>query len=98
MATADSYWLTYHRCLNRVAADADSVDALITILNDTYPAVSGEAFHPGGADRDLWEVLASERSDWTATWSKASYWYAMCDSHGNTFTYTEGDIDRGSKP
>lgn len=92
------YWTLYHAAMDAVAAEADSVDALIAVLNHFYRPESGEAFHPGGGDRDLWEVLRWERSDWTTVWSKASYWYAMRDSQGNTFTFTEGDIDRGMQP
>ncbi len=92
------YWTLYHAALDAIAAEADSVEALIAVLNHFYRPESGVAFHPGGADRDLWNVLRWERSDWTTAWSKASYWYAMRDSQGNTFTFTEGDIDRGSQP
>lgn len=92
------YWTLYHAALDAIAAEADSVEALIAVLNHFYRPESGAAFHPGGADRDLWNVLRWERSDWTTAWSKASYWYAMRDSQGNTFTFTEGDIDRGVQP
>ncbi len=95
--TTTDYWPDYHRCLDRVADEADTVDKLITILNEHHPRSAGEAFHPGGSDRDLWHVLRWERDDWTPVWSKASYWYSMRDRLGHTFTYTEGDIDRGSK-
>lgn len=92
------YWTLYHAALDAIAADADTVDTLIAVLNHFYRPQAGAAFHPGGADRDLWNVLRWERSDWTTAWSKATYWYALRDSQGNTFTYTEGDIDPGSHP
>ncbi|MCH9736824.1 MAG: hypothetical protein K0U78_20110 [Actinomycetia bacterium] len=93
----DDYWTNYTACLDRIADDADTVDKLIAILNAHHPRSVGEAFHPGGADRDLWNVLRWERTDWEPVWSNATYWYSMRDRHGNTFTYTEGDIERGSQ-
>lgn len=92
------YWTVYDAALDAIAAEADTVEALIAVLNRFYPPQVGAAFHPGGADRTLRDVLRWERTDWTTVWSKASYWYAMRDSEGNTFTYTEGDIERGSQP
>lgn len=92
------YWDHYHAVLAAIAAQADTVETLIELLNGHYRPQSGVAFHPGGADRDLWHVLRWERNDWTTVWSKANYWYAMRDSQGNTFTYTEGDLERGPRP
>lgn len=92
------HWSLYHEALDAIAAEADTVETLIALLNHYYRPQGADAFHPGGADRNLWAVLRWERTDWTTAWSKASYWYAMRDSRGNTFTYTEGDIDRGSRP
>ncbi|MFA5605904.1 hypothetical protein [Mycolicibacterium goodii] len=92
------YWTLYHEALDSIATEADTVETLITVLTHYYRPQSGAAFHPAGADRTLWDVLRWERTDWTTAWTKANYWYAMRDSRGTTFTYTEGDIDRGSRP
>lgn len=91
---ACTYWANYERCLNRVAAEARTVDALIAILNEHYQPSCGEAFFPGGADRDLRSTLLE--CGWRLRWSRAPYWYAICEpesDHG--ITVTEGDIDRG---
>ncbi len=88
------YWANYERCLNRVAAEARTVDALIAILNDHHRPSCGEAFFPDGADRDLRSTLVE--CGWRVRWSRASYWFAICEPEGSTgITFTEGDIDRG---
>jgi hypothetical protein len=91
---AHTYWANYERCLNRVAAQARTVDALIAILNEHYQPSCGEAFFPDGADRDLRTTLVE--CGWRVRWSRADYWYAICEPEGNNgITFTEGDIDRG---
>lgn len=91
---ACTYWANYERCLNRVAAEARTVDVLIAILNDHYSPSCGEAFFPGGADCDLRSTLVE--CGWRVRWSRASYWFAICEPEGDAgITVTEGDIDRG---
>ena len=88
------YWANYERCLNRVAAEARTVDALIAILNDHHRPSCGEAFFPDGADRDLRSTLVE--CGWRVRWSRASYRFAICEPEGSAgITFTEGDIDRG---
>lgn len=92
--SARTYWANYDRCLNRVAAQARTVDTLIAILNEHYAPSAGEAFFPDGADRDLRSTLLE--NGWRVQWSRARYWFAMCEPEGAAgITFTEGDVDRG---
>lgn len=93
----DSYWANYEKCLDRIKEDGRTVDDVIRILKEHYEPSAGEAFFPDGADRTLLGTLTWDRSDWTIVWSEAHYFYAIRDSEGNGFTYTEGDVSRGTK-
>lgn len=90
----DDYWDRYDECLNKIRDDGNTVGDVIRILNECYAPSSGEAFFPGGADRDLLGVLIGERDDWSLAWAEADYYYIVSDSNGDRLEYCEGDVSR----
>jgi hypothetical protein len=90
----DPYWVNYERCLDRVQAEAKTVDDLIRIVNEHFDPSSADAFFPGGGDRDMLGTLSE--ADWNIIWSQADYYFAARPpGGGDGITYVEGDIYRG---
>lgn len=90
----DAYWQQYDETLDRVAT-CRTVQAVFDVLNETYPASSGDAFHPGGGDRDLLSVL---EAGWRVVWMVAPYHYSLDQPDGqDRLTYIEGDVLRGDE-
>lgn len=91
MGINDDYWRTYDECLDKIRDEGATVADVIRICGDYYGRSSGEAFFPGGADRDLLGVL-TERGDWRVTWLAAYYHYKVADREGTVLEYVEGDL------
>lgn len=91
----DTYWANYEDCLDVIVTRrGGTVEGVINVCNEHYPPSSGDAFFPGGADRDLLGTL-EERGGWRIVWSEASYFWVAQDRNGDRLTYIEGDIQRG---
>jgi hypothetical protein len=93
--TLDAYWENYENCCNELAC-AITVDDVIRICNHHFDPSAGEAFFPGGGDRDMLGTLTMDNPHgWHTVWVRADYYFAIRDHNGDSFTYTEGDISRG---
>lgn len=94
MSQPDNYWDNYEACLDRVLLGL-SVEELIRTCNEYFDKSVADAFFPGGGDRDMAGTLME--SGWSMVWCKADYYFAARDREGNTITYVEGDIYRGTQ-
>ena len=90
----DDYWDNYDACLDNLRTVL-TVDELIRVCGEHYAKSVGDAFFPGGGDRDLLGTLME--SNWSLVWCRADYYFAARDPEGNTITYVEGDIYRGTQ-
>lgn len=92
--TADDYWTNYDACLDRVLAGL-TADELIRTCNEHYAKSVGNAFFPGGGNRDMLGTLME--SGWSTVWVRAEYYFAAKDRNGDAVTYVEGDLYRGNQ-
>lgn len=91
----DDYWATQTLVLNRITAEATTVDQLIHILNQYYLPSAGDAFFPGGADCDLFDAI-DEAPGWSFVWVDADYYWCAADPQGARVSFIEGDVERGN--
>lgn len=92
----DPYWTNYEACLDKIVTGRGAtVAGVIEICNEHFEPSSGEAFFPGGADRDLLGTLM-DRGGWSTVWVEAHYYFAIRDANGDVLSYIEGDIERGN--
>lgn len=94
MSALDDYWNNYDRCLDRILAGV-TVEELIRTCNEHFDKSVADAFFPGGGDRDMAGTLME--AGWSMVWCRADYYFAARDREGNTITYVEGDIYRGTQ-
>ncbi|OKH70836.1 hypothetical protein EB72_24900 [Mycobacterium sp. SWH-M1] len=90
----DRYWANYDACLDRVAADGQSAQAVLGILKDHFEPSSGDAFFPDGADRTLLGSL--DEAGWSGVWVRAAYHWCMRSPAGDELTFVEGDVYLGN--
>jgi hypothetical protein len=85
----DDYWRNYETCLDRILGGV-TVDELIRTCNEHFAPSVGDAFFPGGGDRNLLGTLCD--AGWSPVWVQADYYFAAKDTAGSGITYVEGDI------
>jgi hypothetical protein len=98
MSILDDFWANVDTALER-CAHADTVDEVMTILNEHFEPSSGDAFFAGsGGDRQLLDVLYWDRPSgpWRLVRYDASYYWCLADRGGAMITYIEGDVERGN--
>ena len=94
----DNFWANVDAALD-LCADANTVEDVITILNDHFQPSSGAAFFGGsGGDRQLLDVLHWDREphSWKLVRYDAPYYWCIADKDGAQLTYVEGDLYRGN--
>ena len=98
MTILDDFWTSVDAALDRCAT-ANTVEDVITILNEHFNPSSGDAFFGGsGGDNQLLDKLYWERTEraWTMVRCDADYYWCLADAHGDLLTYIEGDVYRGN--
>ena len=94
----DDFWANVDAALNR-CADANTVEDVITILNEHFDPSDGVAFFGGsGGDTQLLDALYWDRTTtgWRIVRYDVPYYWCLQDAHGDLLTYVEGDIYRGN--
>jgi hypothetical protein len=94
MTMVDDYWINYDLCLDRILGGV-TAEELIRTCNEHFDKSVGDAFFPGGGDRDMLGTLLD--TGWSPVWVQAAYYFAARDRDGATITYVEGDIYRGTQ-
>jgi hypothetical protein len=93
-----AFWANVDAALDR-CAQADTVEDVITILNEHFEPSSGEAFFAGsGGDNQLLDKLHWYRPvrTWKIVRYDAPYYWCLADPNGDLLTYIEGDVYRGN--
>jgi hypothetical protein len=91
MSDSDLYWANYESCLDKIRDEGSTVADVIRICREHFGRSVGDAFFPGGADRDLLGTL-DKHGGWRITWMKANDHYQVADRNGARLEYVEGDL------
>ena len=91
----DDYWNNYDACLDEIQHEGSTVDGVIRICNKYFGKSVGDAFFPGGGDRDMLGTLSE--AGWDIYWAAADYHF-KARKNGRSLEYVEGDIYADPKP
>ena len=98
MTILDDFWTNVDTALKRCVS-ANTVEEVITILNEHFHPSAGVAFFGGGGgDESLIDALYWDRTTtgWRIVRYDADYYWCLADTNGDLLTYIEGDVYRGN--